>query len=65
MDACYLEQKEYNMKDDKVIYTVCTIENLCSRPSPYGGHKPKDEKKRFSCKDIYEYLGSQQSSRTP
>lgn len=52
-------------EDSKVIYTVCTIENLCSRLSPYGGHKPKDEEKRFSCKDIYEYLHNQQDSRTP
>ena len=51
--------------DNEVIYTVCTIENLDSRVSPYGGYKPKDKEKRFSCSDIYDYLTKRQSSRTP
>ena len=52
-------------EEPKVIYTVCTIENLDSKASPYGGHGPRDEEKRFSCVDIKNYLRDEESNRTP
>jgi len=52
-------------EDRPTIYTICTIENLESRISPYGEYDISDEEKRFSCKDLDTYFENSQSTRTP
>lgn len=52
------------MNKNRVIYTVCTIENLGAYPLFYTNKELREGTKTLTVKEIYNILRQQQSTRT-